>query len=854
MWSLLRLVSLRHVFGSPLRSLLTLVGVAVGVATLVGIAAINRSVMEAFRSTIDTVAGKADLTVAAETSGFPEDLLETVRAVPGVLHASGGISVVAPVKDSPGESMYVLGVDLLDDGFFRTYEGVDTDVGKLADDLEFLNSTDRILVTDKYAHEHKLKKGDSIQLVTADGAKPFVIHGLLKETGPLKAFGGSVAVMFFGSLQEAFSKGRTLTRIDVAIDAKVGLEGMKERLQKAVGPSIEVESPDRRGQAVQTMVRSFQLGLNLGSGVALLVGVFLVYNTVSISVVQRRREIGTLRALGATRRRIRALFAFEAGVFGLFGSLLGLPLGLLVAKLAMSSVSDSVSEIYVKLNVKDVQLGPTELTVGLTMGILGSVLAALRPAWIASAVQPVEALRKDAAIGAGAVEVKSWPTFVGMFLLLAAYPMTQVPPPLENFPVGGYSAIFFILMGVTLLSPLVLRWLNYPFRGPGQFLFGISGRLAADNFARAPVRTSVPVGAMSIGVTMAVTLAAFIGSFQKSADEWIAQAIPADLFVTSSAKLAGVQNQPMQASIADEIRALPGVDLVDPVRLLQHDALGLRIFVISLNQEIYSSRGKPLVLEGTLPTAEQRDSNYVVISENLARRRNLGVGATFPMKTPTGEQTYTVGAIIIDYTSDQGSVIMDRKVFVKQFLTDQVDTFHVYLKDRQTLEETRAAITARLGQRFDLYVLSNVELRDEARKLLSSAFSITYAMEAVAVALALLGIINTLLAAVLDRTREIGLLRAVGADRKQIIKLFAGEAFFIGLTGSLMGVMTGGLVGYIVTKIVGVQATGWNFPFSYPWATAVQMVIVATLAAIVAGLYPARRAASLDVVEALAYE
>jgi putative ABC transport system permease protein len=854
MLSLLRLVSLRHVVGSPLRALLTLIGVAVGVATLVGIAAINRSVMEAFRSTIDTVAGKADLTVAAETSGFPEELLDTVRAVPGVLHASGGISVVAPVKDSPGESMYVLGVDLLDDGFFRTYEGVDTDVGKLADDLEFLNSTDRILITDTYARAHGLKTGDALQLVTADGAKPFVIHGLLKETGPLKAFGGSVAVMFFGSLQEAFSKGRTLTRIDVAIDARVGLEAMKERLQKAVGTSIEVESPDRRGAAVQTMVRSFQLGLNLGSGVALLVGVFLVYNTVSISVVQRRREIGTLRALGATRRRIRTMFALEAGVFGLVGSVLGLPLGLLVAKAAMGTVSDSVSEIYVKVNAKTVELGPTELAVGLTMGIVGSVLAALRPSWIASAVQPVEALRKDAAIGAGAVAVKSWPTYLGIFLLAAAYPVTQIPPPLENFPIGGYAGIFFILMGVTLLSPLVLRWLNYPFRAPGQFLFGISGRLAADNFARAPVRTSVPVGAMSIGVTMAVTLAAFIGSFQKSADEWISQAIPADLFVTSSAKLAGVQNQPMQASIRDELLSIPNIELVDPVRLLQHEVLGLRIFVISLNQEIYSSRGKPLVLEGTLPTPEQRDQNVVVLSENLARRRNLGIGSTFPMKTPTGEHTYTVGAIIIDYTSDQGSVIMDRSVFLKQFNNDQVDTFHIYLRDRQSLEQTRAAITAKLGQRFDLYVLSNVELRDEARKLLSSAFSITYAMEAVAVALALLGIINTLLAAVLDRTREIGLLRAVGADRKQIIKLFAGEAFFIGLTGSLIGVMTGGIVGYIVTKIVGVQATGWNFPFAYPWATAGQMVVVATVAAIIAGLYPARRAARLDVVEALAYE
>jgi putative ABC transport system permease protein len=841
MWSLLRLVSVRHVFDSPLRTLLTLVGVAVGVATLVGIAAINRSVMDAFRSTIDTVAGKADLTVAAETSGFPEELLETVRSVPGVTHAAGGLSVVAPVTDSPGESVYLMGVDLLDDGYFRTYEGADTDVGKLADDLEFLNSTDRLLVSERFARGKGLTTGGVIHLQTPEGSRPFVIHGLLKETGPLKAFGGAVAVMFFGSLQEAFGQA-------------VGLDAMKERLQKAVGPSIEVDSPDRRGQAVQTMVRSFQLGLNLGSGVALLVGVFLVYNTISISVVQRRREIGTLRAIGATRGAIRRLFALEAGVFGVLGSLLGMPLGVLVGKAAIGSVARSVSEIYVRVNIDDVKLGANEVLVGLSMGVLGSIFAALRPAWIASSVQPVEALRKDAAIGAGAVKVKSWPTWVGLALLVTAWPVAKIPPPLENFPLFGYAAIFFILMGVTLLSPIVLRWLNAPFQRPGELLFGVSGRLAADNFGRAPVRTAVPVSALSIGVTMAVTLGGFIGSFQSSADKWIEQAIPADLFVTSSARLAGTQNQPMKPAVMAELQTIPNIEALNPVRLFAHDVLGLRVFVISLDSAIHERLGSTMILEGTLPTAEERARGAVTVSENFSRRRGLKVGSTFPMKTPTGEHTYTVSAIIIDYTSDQGSVILDRQIFVKQFNTDQVDTFHVYLKDKSRREETRAAITARLGERYDLYVLSNDELRQEAKKLVGGAFAITYAMEVVAVALALLGIINTLLAAVLDRTREIGLLRAVGADRGHILKLFTGEAFFIGLTGSLFGVATGGVVGFIVTNVVGVQATGWNFPFAYPWATALQMIAIGTVSAIIAGLYPARRAARLDVVEALAYE
>ncbi len=407
MLSLLRLISLRHLSLSPLRTILTIFGVAVGVATLIGIAAINRSVLDAFRSTIDTIAGKADLSVSAGTTGFDEKLLEVVQKVPGVAHSAGGITVVAPVQGSPGERLYVMGVDLLDDGFFRTYEGVDRDVGHLSDDLEFLNSTDRMLVSERFAQAHGLKTGDSFTLLTSEGAKPFIIHGQLKETGPIKAFGGLVGVMYVGSAQAAFGREARLDRIDVGVTPKVDSEAVKKALQIALGPQFEVARPDRRGQSVETMVRSFQLGLNLGSSVALLVGVFLVYNTVAIGVVQRRREIGTLRALGATRRRIRTLFALEAVVLGFLGSLLGIPFGSIIARGAIGAVTQSVSAIYVQVNARTVSISSTEILLGFALGIGGSLFAALRPAFVASSVSPVEALRRDVAAGAAAASLAS---------------------------------------------------------------------------------------------------------------------------------------------------------------------------------------------------------------------------------------------------------------------------------------------------------------------------------------------------------------------------------------------------------------------------------------------------------------
>ncbi len=853
MLTLLRLVSLRHLLRHPLRSTLTILGVAIGVATMVGVSAINRSVMDAFRSTIDTVSGRADLSIGATERGIDDEVVDAVKKVAGVAHASGSLSIVAPVNGAPGVNLLVMGINATDDGYFRTYEGKGQNVGQLSDDLEFLNSTDRMLISERFANDHNLQVGDTFELITAEGAKPFIVHGLLKETGPIKAFGGAVGVMDLFSAQAAFARGHVVDRIDVAATSPDQVEAVKANLEKALGPTYDVDRPERRGASVETMVRSFQMGLNLGSGVALLVGVFLVYNTVSIGVLQRRREIGTLRALGSTKRRIRALFTLEALVIGVLGTVLGYPIGVGLARAAVERVSSSVSQIYIQVNVADIHLSPRDMLMGALLGLGGSMFAALRPAFAASSIQPVEALRKDFAMG-GSGQLASWPTITGAALLLLAWPATLIPAPQENFPFGGYLAMFFTLMGTTLLTPLLLRNLQRPFQGPTEATFGIAGRIAADNFSRTPVRTAVPVSALAIGVAMTICIGGFVGSFQRSSQRWIDQSVPADLFVTASAKIAGVQNTPMKPDLIEDLRGIPGVQEVDMIRMFSNDVLGLRVFVLSLDPEIYQRHGHTELREGALPNAAKRAEGWVTISENLSRRRNLHVGSTFEMPSPTGVHSYKVAAVITDYTSDQGTVFMERRIFIDQFKDDLVDSFELYLDDIRDLERIRTTITERHASKFGLYVLSNAELRAEAHRMVDDAFAITYAMELVAVVLALLGVINTLLAAVLDRTREIGLLRAVGADRGHIIRLFVGEAALMGLTGGFIGMVAGYILGFTVTTVVGVGSTGWSFPFHFPWLTAVQMFVLAAVCAVLAGLYPARRAARLDVVEALSYE
>jgi putative ABC transport system permease protein len=820
----------------------------------VAIAQINRSILESFRSTVDTVSGKADLNVAAGPTGFPEEILEQVRAVPGVFKAAGALSQVARMPGEHGGSLYVLAVDLGDDGYFREYTSAEGSP-QIEDGLALLNTPGAIFVSERFAREHGKKLGDTFSLLTSGGAKEFTIKALLKEDGPVKAFGGAFGVMDIFAAQAAFEKDRKLDRIDVAVQKGVEPETVKAALAKALGPSFDVERPQRRGQSVQNMLRTFQTTLNLGSAVALIVGVFLVYNTVSISVVQRRREIGTLRALGTSGAAIRGLFALEAGVLGALGTALGVPFGTLVSQQALRGASDTISSIYVQVHASKVELKPADIVVAVLLGIGGSVFAALRPAGHAARIQPVEALRRDVAAGAGPVSLKSLPTLVGLGLFALVVPLMHLPPPVENLPLGGYLAIFAVMMGTSLLTPFLLRQARALFSAPAQALFGIAGRLAADNFSRAPGRSAVPVAALAIGVSMTVEMGGYISSFSRAADHWIDQSVPADVFVTSSYQFAGTRNTPMGPALGLELDKLEGVRAVDRVRLLHVDYSNLNIFLLSLDPDIYFERARVTFLQGDPETAVQKvKDGEVIISENLSKRRGLNAGDRIELKTPTGMKSYPIAAVSLDYTSDQGLVAMSRDRFIADFNDQQVDTYELYLHPGTDIETIRRTVLERWGKAYDLFALSNAEVRTQSKKLIDDAFSITYAIEFAAILLALLGVINTLLAAVLDRTRELGLLRAVGATREQVVKSIAAEAAMMGIAGGTLGILSGILLESIVITSVGEQATGWTFPMRVPYGLALQMSIAATVAAVVAGLYPAVRAARLDVVEALSYE
>lgn len=849
---LIRLVALRHAAWSPLRTALTILGIALGVAAFVAIATSNQAIVQSFQGTVTHLSGKTDLEIGNGDAPLPEELLERLLAVRGVQHASPVVEAKARHSQS-NENILVLGVDLTGDDYFRDYKTVDGEM----DAVEFLNCRNCLMLSKIFADRQQLKSGDTLRLRTPHGEENFLIKEILSDEGPAKAFGGNIAVMYLDAAQLLFERQGRYDRIDLALDPTLPREQLIAAVQNAAGPGIAVEEPARRGERTVNMMARFQVALTLGSFIAILVSMFMIYNTVGIAVAQRRREIGMLRALGVTRGEVRGLFVGEALILGVVGSALGLVLGVALSNIVVRAISLTVSSMYVELNVKNAQLTFFDACIAMIVGIVATGVAAYLPAREASVTAP--ALSMQRGVGSSARQMH-WRLSVGLFALgcglvfisthfALAYPQEQM---------WGNAAMMFALLGAASLSPLALSLTGKVMRRPMMAIFGVSGRLAADNLTRQGSRAVITVASLTVGVGLAMGTSIFLSGFQTSIKKWMDQTIPANLFVTGSSRMIGKGAIRLPISLLEELRALPesrGAD-IEPVCIRKFNLDQRRMSIISVNFDIRLRRTQ-FMLTGGAPLHDPHeftDDRAIMVSDNLATQLKLQPGDDLPLNTPTGVKHYRIRAVYIDYTSDYGNVLLDRIWYVQDFLDDTVDSYEIYTLDNAQIPILRKSILSHFGAEHDLFVLTNQEFKQEIAETVDNSFRATSAMSTLAVLVALLGIINTLFAAILDRTRELGVLRAIGTSLGQLVLAILCEAGLLALSAALMGIVTGLALGAVFVFVVNVANTGWRIGFYPPWDYQLQLVGWVVAAATLAGAWPAWKAGREKIIEALSYD
>lgn len=863
MGALLRLISLRHLRMHLLRSVLTTLGIALGVAAVVAMTLANENVTASLRDTTEQVAGKAELVVSGDRLGMPEEVLEKVRSVPGLLHAAPIVKQVVALKSVNGKPaggmLQVFAVDALDDQSIpdATFKKEDLE---LEDPLLFLNQPRSLIVTRKFAERHGiLDQADraKLQLATSQGVLEFTVRGYLKSDGPEKVFGGNFALMDVYSAQRVFGKDRKFDEINVLLPPGITAgerEFIRQELSRKVGTGFDVERPNNRGRQSERLIGTWQTGMTLVSLITLFVGAFLIYNTVAVAVVERRREIGILRALGARRREVASMFALEALVMGLCGSALGVVGGIFMARALVDLTSSFLTAVIVYTEVPSLHLSAKAIVGGIGVGALSAVLSALLPAIAAARVSPLEATRPTTREPRRVRLAKL--SAVGGVMLLGITAAGLLHPASRHDELLAFGTAMSLMGGFVLLVPVLAPLLARLMAPVARALFGVMGRIAAENLIRSPGRAAITVGAILIGFGLVISSSTIAKSFKVAMDEFLERTLPADVLVTATTEIFTPSSMPLGMEVKAEVEKVAGVQEVYSVRTVDVDVNGRRADLIAFDVTAWDQRAGFVMVQGDRAEATRAviRGEAVIVSENFANNFAVKLGDMLPVRTPTGVERFRVAGVYLDYSSAFGLIVADWSLFRRYWDDKLADMFHVYAKPGTDLPALRSSIESAVAERYNAFVVSSAQFKRKVAGMIDDSFKMVRVQELIAILVALLGLLNTLLISVLERTREIGVLRAMGATRRHVAAIIVVEAGLMAVAGAALGVVLGAALSWVNVDVISIVHTGWRVAYHFDGMAALQMFGLSIVVAVLAAYLPSRRAARLNITDALEYE
>lgn len=869
MLELLRLVVLRPWLDRPLRPLLTLLGIALGVALFIAIHLINGSTIGFFRTSVTAFSGKAQLSIAGGEAGFPEDKLDVVREVEGVATAVPLVEARATftARDGSRKSLMVFGVDLLNEAAVRSYQAS----GKQAieDPLVFLNQEDSIVLTESFAAEHGFRIDQKIELMTAFGRKTFTVRGLLAPTGAASAFGGGLAIMDIDGARVMFGKEGRTDRIDV-VPRNDGDSGpLGKRLAGALGAGYTVEYPEGQIDTFEKMVQGYQAVLSFLGSLVLLVGVLLVGNSLAMSVALRRREVGLMRVTGAARGMLAGAFVIEAGILGLIGGALGAGFGWFGARLLVRWVSDSMSRQFVTpIDASTLRLGPREVAMAIGIGAAVAIVSSLWPVVAATRVSCLDGLRPVELDQSATVTRRTLPLRIaGLLLLLALVPASYLA---ESIPWLRGAMPLIALVGAVTATPMLVALLV----GGIKLVSGRAGgsaamtvlRLAADNLLRNPRRTGSNVLSLVIGLVLIVVIATLHRTFEAALARQIDRSMPNSVVVTSAGRVVSLQVQPLHESLGKELESVPGVSVADGVGAYGFRAVRLRYKGeeialkawdrphVGTKWEVFDMSDRPASEAGPELFGAPAHAPACMVSRNFVQHFGVKRGDELVLDAPDGPLALRVVGVVNDLAAPNGTVFITRELYKRRWNDPLVTAFAVQAEPGVGIEALRDRVAEKMGASRGVIALTTAGIRSQLREVLDESFAYTRAIEAAALLVGLLGLLNTAFVSVLSRTRELGMLRAVGMSRGQVKVMVLCESLLQGLFGGVVAAVVGAGIStfWLVHELT--HALGWVLDVVIPFGSVRDALLAGIVVGLIAGAVAARRATRASVVEALSEE
>ncbi len=854
MTAILRLAR-RYISRRVLQSVLFIIGVALGVAMVIAIDIANGSASRAFDLSAQSVTGRATHQITGGPTGLPTELYTRVRLELGLRDSAPVVEDYVRAADLGDRPLRVLGVDTFAEPPFRDYLSGVTVQGENPDTAQafntFIAEPGTVLVSQTLADRYGLQPGDTLTLRPGERRVTARLIGvLLPDDSASGQALDNLLLTDIATAQEMVGQPGRITRIDLILP-----EGYDTRqIEALLPPGAKLTTPNAENSAINQMTAAFELNLQALSLLALVVGVFLIYNTVTFSVVQRRPMIGVLRALGATRPQIFLLVLGEAVLLGLVGTVLGLAVGVIFGRASVALVSQTISDLYFTVNVQRVTVQPDTLLKGAFIGLLASIAAAALPSFEATRTPPAGTLRRSD------VEQRARrlvPAMTAAAVLLNGAGALLLQLPTRDLFIS-FFALFCIVVGGALFTPaalLVLMRLSTPVT---DRLFGVIGRMAPRAVVRSLSRTSVAVAALTIAVSVIVGVSVMIGSFRNTVADWLDTTLGADIFVSPPQVTAAISTADTDPAIVPLALAVPGVTGAATVRSVSvsaPDFPALPPANLDVVDDDISRGGRRFAWNNTPDYWQAMLDGQIIVSEPFAFRRDITPdNNTIRLLTDKGVETFTIAGVFYDYSTDQGTILMADPVY-RQFWDDPyITSFALLVAPDADLNAVINTLQTEALAGYDLQVQSYRSLRNGVFAVFERAFAITTALQVLATVVAFIGILSALMSLQLEQTRQYGVMRAIGMTPRQLWRFTLLQTGLMGITAGLLALPIGLALALVLIYVINVRSFGWTMQLLLQPGEFAQAFAVAFGAALAAGVYPAYRLGKLVTARALRSE
>ncbi|MDR9415472.1 MAG: FtsX-like permease family protein [Gracilimonas sp.] len=842
--NLLWLSSLRFLKKHPWHFALSILGVALGVAVVVSIDLSNSSAKKAFQLSTEAVTGKATHQIRGASENLDETVYRDLRVDANIRKSAPIVEGYARL-DGLNRTFQVLGVDPIAEGPFRDYASQQAGIELSA----FISGENSGLVSAAVAAELEIEIGDTLQITVGGRAFELQLIGLIEATDDRSQQAlENILLVDISTAQRLFDMQGKLTRIDLILPQNA--TDVKNSIESLLPPGADIIRSESRTETVEQMTRAFEFNLQALSMLALLVGMFLIYNTMTFSVVQRRPLIGRMRALGVTKNEILITILKEALLIGVLGTVIGLIAGIFLAQVLVKLVTQSINDLYFVLSVQELSIDILPLAKGVILGICATLIAAFWPAREASQAEVSTVLKRSS--NESKILSRILPLAgIGVLGGLTGVGILLIP---KGGIVAGYSSLLFMIVGFSLVTPLLIVGMAKIFRPLMGKANGLIGKMSVRGVVTELSRTSVAIAALVVAVAATVGVGVMVDSFRTTVVSWLEAQLQADIYIQPPSSVTRQADSTLEPMLVNLLIETEGVAEASSVRSVDVRTNNGTDNLVAINQGMAAQNAYQLKEQGSNFWQRYTKEDILMVSEVYAYRNKVGLGDSLTIDTDRGKKVFEIAAINFDYASDIGTITISRQIYDQHFDDDAISGLALYAEEGVEIDQLVERLREKSAEIQEVFIRSNRGLREASIEIFDRTFTVTIVLRMLAILVAFMGVLSALMALQLERARELAVLRANGMTPGQLWNYVISQTGVMGIMAGILSVPLGILMAYILVYVINLRSFGWTLQFMITPEVLIQAVGLAIVAALLAGVYPSKKMSEANPADALRNE